>query len=145
MTCDPLAFFEASKKIQKIASEEADFRAVANRVYYAAYHRCRLYYAALPQLSELHGNGVHEQLINALKIPSKKLSENGKARSEALAKYLRDVCNARVHADYHPDICFKQDKMHDVVRTGEVIFEVSSVTKGALNISSSPLGLLGKN
>lgn len=139
MTCDPSAFFEASQQIRKIAKDEACYRSAVSRVYYATYHRCRLYYAALPQLSELMGKGAHEQLINALRFPSKRLTENGRERSEALGKYLRDMCMARVNADYFPDQSFEQQVMEDAFSTADMIFEFAAVTKGRVEAPSSPL------
>lgn len=139
MTCDPLAYLQAAQKISAVATEEASYRATVSRAYYAAYHCCRLYYASLPQLSTLMGNGMHEQLINALTFPSKKLTSNGKARSEALGKYLRDMCQARVHADYRPDDALAKEKMDDAIGTAEMIFEFASVTKGPVEASVSPL------
>ncbi|WP_312488274.1 hypothetical protein [Massilia timonae] len=139
MTCAPGSLLEAAKKIQGSASSESDFRAVVNRAYYASYHRCRTYYAALPHLSTLRGNGVHEQLINNLKFPAEKLSSNCQKRNEALAKYLRDLCMARAHADYDLDEVFDLKKMQDAVLTADLIFDFSSATKGEVEVVDSPL------
>jgi len=139
MTCAPLSLLDAAKKIQGCAVVESDFRAAVNRAYYASYHRCRTYYAALPYLSVLKGNGVHEQLINNLKFPSGKLSDNCQERTEALAKYLRDLCMARALADYDLDEEFDLKKMQDSLLTAELIFEVSSTTKGKIDDVASPL------
>lgn len=98
-----------------------------------------MYYASLPYLSVLKGNGVHEQLINNLKFPSAKLTENCQGRNEALAKYLRDLCMARAHADYDLDEAFDLKKMQDALLTAELIFEVSSTSKGKLDAVASPL------
>ena len=139
MSCTPTSYLEASKLIQKYASDEGAYRAAAGRAYYAAYHRCRLYYNALPYLSKLEGRGVHEQLINALTIPSSRLSANGRARSVAIGKYLRDICNARVHADYRPEEAFPAEKMADSLSTAELIFSCTSVAKGPVQVEVSPL------
>jgi len=130
MTCDSASYLDASKKIQAIAKDEATCRAAVSRAYYACYHRCRSYYAALPVLGVIVGKGVHEQLINCLGNPSPKLTTNARARSVALGKYLRQVCDARVHADYAPDEVMTSEKMNQALATSEMIFHQAAVKKG---------------
>lgn len=133
MSCEPPSLLAASQKIQAVADNDALYRAAVSRAYYATYHQCRLYYNALPHLSSAGGKGVHEELINRLLEPSAKLTSNGRARSRTLGKYLREVCDARVHADYFkPAEGFTQEKMDATLTSAKLVFDCSATTKGPL-------------
>lgn len=123
MTCSTQSLLQASERIGAIADDEAVCRAGVSRAYYASYHCCRKYYATLPYLGRLSGNGVHEQLINSLCHPSDKLTTNARARSAAIGKYLRVACSARVHADYTLDKPLAREGMQEVLLTAQMIFK----------------------
>jgi hypothetical protein len=130
MSCVPDELFAAAKAVGGIAKDEAMYRAVANRAYYASYHCCRLYHAALPHMGVLSGKGVHEQLIAQLQTPSQKLTLNGRARSSAIGKYLRQICLTRAKADYNLDDPFDVSEMDFSMTTAASIFAGSKITKG---------------
>jgi uncharacterized protein (UPF0332 family) len=131
MTCSPETLLEAAKSVKAIATDEAMYRAVANRAYYASYHCCRLYNATLP-IASTQGSGVHEQLINHLTFPSAKLTKNGKARATAIGKYLRVICSARVAADYSLDEPFSEIMMETCMEAATVIFSGVKVKTGLI-------------
>lgn len=139
MTCNPQAYLQAAKEIQQIASSEGCFRATANRGYYAVFHRCKEFYSALPRLGTLAGKGEHEQLINLLKAPSNKMTEHLQDRSVTIGKYLREMCDTRVHADYEPGTPFTAEQMNEAMDTAEMIFACAAVTKGPVTAQVAPL------
>lgn len=131
MTCSPDALLAAAKALHDIASDEAFYRSATNRLYYASYHCCRAYNAALP-IAPIQGNGVHEQLINQLTFPAKKLTANGRLRATAIGKYLRSLCTQRALADYGMDSEFSKEQMDQALRTAEMILSATKVKKGLL-------------
>jgi len=107
------------------------YRAVANRAYYASYHCCRLYNAALP-IAATKGNGVHEQLINQLTFPSAKLTKNGHQRATVIGKYLRVICSARAAADYSLSEPFSEMMMETCMQAASMIFSGTKVKTGLI-------------
>ena len=141
MTCSPQNYLVAAQNVQAHASNEGCFRAASNRSYYAAFHRCKVFIAALPQLNSVQGSGEHEQLINWLTFPSKKLTSNLQDRSTTIGRYLREMCDARVQADYCPSTVFIKDQMDESLNNAYIIFAGASETKGPI---SNEIGLLIK-
>jgi uncharacterized protein (UPF0332 family) len=131
MTCNPEALFTAAKTVYQLAADEAMYRAATNRAYYASYHCCRAYNAPLPP-APIQGNGVHEQLINQLTFPSKKLTDNGVKRARTIGKYLRAICTHRGAADYTMDQEFSKDRMDLALGAAEMIFAGTKVTEGVI-------------
>jgi uncharacterized protein (UPF0332 family) len=132
MTCNPESLFSAAKSICAIAQDEALHRAATNRLYYASYHCCREYNASLP-VAPIQGNGVHEQLINQLTFPSKKLTQNGRQRASAIGKYLRAICTHRGDADYTIEQPFAKARMDSSMQVAETIFRATKVKTGLIS------------
>jgi uncharacterized protein (UPF0332 family) len=133
MNCLPDDLLTAALQIAKEAKSEAMYRAAVNRAYYASYHCCVAYHAGLKGVGEIRdAKGRHEQLINQLRFPSGKLSDNGKNRSVAIGKYLRLMCDVRVDADYRLDVVLSDSHMQDSISTANTIFSATKVLKGNL-------------
>jgi hypothetical protein len=131
MKCEPQHLLHAAVTIAADAKDEAMFRAAINRAYYASYHCCIEYHASLGHVGNiLSAKGRHEQLINQLMFPSKKLTSNGKLRSLAIGKYLRVICAARVHADYKLSAPLENFDMDEALNTAKDIFNATKITAG---------------
>ena len=131
MTCAPDDLLTAAKAVHNIAKDQALYRSATNRLYYASYHCCRAYNAELP-IAPIQGTGVHEQLINQLTFPSKKLTANARLRATTVGKYLRSICTQRALADYGMDSEFSKEQMDQALQTAEMIFAGTKVKKGLI-------------
>lgn len=82
---------------------EASARSGVSRYFYAAFHRCGPWQAALPGMSSLSGyaGGTHQQLINMLRNPDGLCSAAQKQKSRLMAAKLEALRNRRVTAEYH--------------------------------------------
>ncbi|QOY95606.1 hypothetical protein IM543_07065 [Massilia sp. UMI-21] len=75
---------------------------------------------------------MHEQLINQLTFPSKKLTANGRHRAAAIGKYLRAICTRRALADYELATEFSREQMDQASQIAEMIFAGSKVKTGLI-------------
>lgn len=81
---------------------EASSRSGVSRYFYAAYHRCVPWQAALPGMSSAHGysGGTHQQLLNMLRNPDGLCSAAQKQKSRFMAAKLEALRTRRVTAEY---------------------------------------------
>lgn len=94
-------FYTFSDNLAKTCATEAEFRAVASRAYYAAFHHALKFFedtygTALPHEEK---KGMHERLINHLKNPTC-TDIKLRAKSQNLGEKLLKVKLCRVNADY---------------------------------------------
>ena len=83
--------------------QEVTARAIVGRAYYAAYHDCLAWYAALPAVGSLpegFTGGVHARLSELLQRPSNDLAEEVKLSSRKRGVDLRALHGDRCDADY---------------------------------------------
>lgn len=82
--------------------DEVSWRAGVSRAYYAAYHGCLTWHAALPAPGSYAGRdgGNHQQLINQLKNSAPECSDAQKQISRVLSIQLGALKARRHIADY---------------------------------------------
>ena len=125
MPVTPDALFEAARAIGQ-GESEVDLRNATSRVYYAAFHRCRLLAENLPGPGAQYG-GVHRRVIDTL-------TENKSRKLKSLG-YMLDQCRKlRVEADYDIESVFRDQDAHNALAVGEKIL------KKADSIHSGPAG-----
>ena len=114
MPVTPDALFEAARAIGQ-GESEADLRNATSRVYYAAFHRCRLLVENLPGPAAQHG-GVHRRVIDTL--------TESKSRTLTSLGYMLDQCRKlRVEADYDIESAFRDQDAHNALTVGEKILK----------------------
>ncbi|WP_186120638.1 hypothetical protein [Burkholderia gladioli] len=90
-----------AESMAKIANNDAEFRAVCSRAYYAAFIGAREFHAALATPGSVgNANGTHQQLIAQLLAPGISAKNKKHATSKALGKSLIPLLKTRVDADY---------------------------------------------
>lgn len=123
MTTSPSELLTAAQSVCAISKDEAMFRASISRLYYASYHRCFAYHAALPSLGSVgNANGLHEQLIAQLSNPAVKLPTADRLKSQAIGKMLRLMCANRVKSDYRCAETVQLSDMRDSQQSATTIF-----------------------
>jgi uncharacterized protein (UPF0332 family) len=133
MTSTPQGLLGAAEFILTTAKDEGMFRSAVSRAYYASYHCCREYHAGLQGIGQIGAaKGRHEQLISQLLAPSQKLTANGKARSMAIGKYLRAICDSRVRADYDLTSNVDQSIANEALAVANAIFKGTAIKSGPL-------------
>jgi len=100
MTIQINDLLNVSDRLLRHAVNEADHRASISRSYYAAYHDCDIWHAALPVPGALPlSGGVHAQLIGRLAHPMVPQSDQ-KIRSKKRGYMLGTMKTMRTAADY---------------------------------------------
>jgi hypothetical protein len=100
MTIQINDLLNVSDRLLRHAVNEADHRASISRSYYAAYHDCDIWHAALPVPGALPpSGGVHAQLIGRLASPMVPQSDQ-KIRSKRRGYMLGTMKTMRTAADY---------------------------------------------
>ncbi len=100
MTIQINDLLDVSERLNLQAVNEADHRASISRSYYAAYHDCENWHAALPVPGALPpSGGVHAQLIGRLTSPMVPQSAQ-KIRSKKRGYLLANMKTLRTAADY---------------------------------------------
>ena len=94
----------------KTGATEAHWRSSMSRGYYAAYHGCQSWHAALPAPGSLagHQGGSHQQLFNQLANPAPEVKGDPRAVSKTLSTYLSLLHIKRCKADYQLDTAIDQ-------------------------------------
>lgn len=104
-------FLACAKELaSRVRMPEAHARTIIGRAYYAAYHDCVTWHAALPAPGRLptnfHGGGAHATLIAWLENPDPSLPKDLRAASEERGLRLRALRSLRNQADYDLDATF---------------------------------------
>jgi hypothetical protein len=86
----------------KLGATETHWRSAVSRAYYAAYHGCHDWHAALPVPGSNagRGGGIHQELINRLHNPDPSLNTESRKLSKMLAAQLDVLRGHRGLADY---------------------------------------------
>lgn len=105
--------------------EEAVFRALVGRAYYACYHCCREWERTLPEPGKTRSStkGVHQQLIERLQRPDKRCSKDQVKRSEWLARQLGTLRALRLRADYRLDERISDEEANAQVSLADAVFK----------------------
>jgi uncharacterized protein (UPF0332 family) len=130
MSVSPQAMLQCAEQIcvNAGAADEATARAAFSRIYYAAYHACNQWHAALPHPGSVgEAEGVHEQLIAQLRNPGMSEKNRKHAASKALAKGLRILVTYRVQSDYKIAETVEVAKTKDALAKAEEVFETISL------------------
>jgi len=112
--------------IARAAVEEANYRSVISRSYYAAYHAAYAWHAALPAPGSAgyYQTGRHETLVNQLYRPGLKRSHVAYWQSIALARMLNRGRLLRTEADYRVNVLVERGKMMDALNNNAAIVEL---------------------
>jgi uncharacterized protein (UPF0332 family) len=95
---------ECASALLSDAADEPRFRAVCSRAYYGAFHAAHAFHRRLAVPGTVgRAHGRHEQLIAHLSRPMIKPGDKKYDLSQAIARDLIELRNARVMADYHLD------------------------------------------
>jgi uncharacterized protein (UPF0332 family) len=115
---------------QPSSSTEMDYRILAGRSYYAAYHAVAGSYTA--DKERFSNQGMHAQLINTLKS-----STDG---SQKLLGHKLEMCrNIRVRADYHLGNNFQRSTfVQALTKSKEIIKLVETASNNTSSAASSP-------
>lgn len=105
MAVSPAELLAAAADLtSKTEGIEAKARAAISRVYYAAYHDCLAWHAALSAPgtvpSDVRNQGVHVEFAAQLQNPASSLTDDQKRISRAKGVALRRLHGDRVDADY---------------------------------------------
>ncbi|SAL42300.1 HEPN domain protein [Caballeronia cordobensis] len=95
---------ECATALLSDAADEPRYRAVCSRAYYGAFHAAHAFHRRLPVPGTVgRARGRHEQLIAQLSRPMINPADRQYDVSQAIARDLVELRNARVMADYHLD------------------------------------------
>jgi uncharacterized protein (UPF0332 family) len=102
MSVTPQDLWKHSQQLFSDAKEEAHFRSSIGRAYYAVYHACLLFHAALPSpgCNPPAKVGVHSELVHRLTNPTFAKSHEKYSLSRQLGLKLTGFHALRVMADY---------------------------------------------
>jgi uncharacterized protein (UPF0332 family) len=88
-----------AKTLQAGSTDEVQQRAVVGRAYYAAYHDCHAWHAALPSPGSAGTDGgMHARLVSALTNPTVRGDDAMKSKKRGYR--LRALKTLRTKADY---------------------------------------------
>jgi len=90
-----------AQQIRTRLADEASFRAVVSRAYYAAYHHAKAFHDALPSAGLVgKANGSHERLIAQLTNPTVPYADPSNTKSRRVGYILKDIYRLRIVSDY---------------------------------------------
>lgn len=126
MSISDIEFLNLAKNDLAAAKAESQFRCVANRAYYGAYHRSLNIHKSLPSAGQLPAQslGVHETLIYQLTHPSfSKVDNEGLyLLSQSVGYILKGLKKIRCHADYTIEEHFNIELAQNAIKQSESIF-----------------------
>lgn len=124
MSVTPRQMMACAASMMQSASDEAHFRSVCSRAYYAAFQAGYAYHVALPAPGTVGtANGRHEQLIAQLSNPTFSKGNQKYYVSQALGKTLRFLADARVRADYFISLEVDRDLAVKVVEGAQEVVD----------------------
>lgn len=91
MEVTPEELLSASEHFLQYTRTEAEIRATVSRIYYSAFHKCRII-AGMPE--DLPGGRMHAQVI-------RKYNNSVHQEHIDVANILSGLRRNRIHADYH--------------------------------------------
>lgn len=94
-------FLRLAQALSESSNEESQWRTVASRAYYGAYHVCQTYYKT-PTTGSSTG-GMHKKFIEGLKSSPAK-------QDLAIGLMLQSIYDARIDADYKIEKDFPSEK-----------------------------------
>ncbi len=121
----PLDFYELGLRLSRMASVDAEYRTVINRVYYGLHHEtCCRYFRLLPTPQPLNSNQRHTELRNRLNDP-------GNPTSGEVSQLLGSLTRMRTEADYqlNPPLRYRsrsyspEQLMAEAMQLGEDLLE----------------------
>ncbi|MBU9385103.1 hypothetical protein [Burkholderia gladioli] len=123
MTTTPDALRKCAETLCRSAKDDPTRRAALSRAYYASYHACKQWHAALPYVGERKGKdgGVHEELLDWLRNPNPKNREDRREASISLSKTLGLLRTYRTNSDYELGIIPDEEAVLDAC---DKIFEI---------------------
>jgi uncharacterized protein (UPF0332 family) len=124
MSATPEEMLSCAQALCADANCETKYRASISRSYYAAFHAARNFHNGLATPGSVGNSngGVHAQLIAQLSNPGISKSNRKFFLSQAIAKSLRPIVDARVDADYHLDIDIEKSFADDIyTQASEVV------------------------
>jgi uncharacterized protein (UPF0332 family) len=126
MSVAPKDLLSQAKRLYAQASNEADYRNVVSRAYYAAYHEAIRFHQSLPTQGKSPSKkvGVHAALIAQLFYPTIPQTDELYLTSRNVSRHLSWLQDKRVKADYQLDVDFEGASCGEVIRRTERLFEL---------------------
>ncbi|WP_429499478.1 hypothetical protein ACQUFY_21635 [Robbsia andropogonis] len=130
MSATPQQMLDCAKEICAIGEVETTYRATISRAYYAAYHAALEFHARLPVPGSVGAaTGYHTQLMAQLSTPGIGKKNKKFFVSQALAKSLRPLVDARVDADYKLGVTINKELALSIVnQASEVVAQAAKYT-----------------